>query len=317
MMQIILFFLSFLLLFFPCEGQGAVFSSRKKALPIERVDRTGCSQDLLLSSLQKAYSQGKWKEVIQHAKALKSYPESIGGQEASFYLGVGYLHLGQDDLANRQFSEYLKRGNHTPHFEEVLKYKWELAKRFEQRGGRKKILRFYPGRKKALRIYEEIIQVSGKEDLIAEALLEKGRLLWQNGKYQESKDVLRSLINRFPQHQGAQEGYLELGNIYLAQSQVKSPDPDLLELARQNKAAFERAFSDEEKSARLENKLRQMTESYARSLYERGEFFERVRKKHAAVVYYLQVVSTYPETKMADKARLCLQRLGVDPEEKK
>ena len=127
--------------------------------------------------------------------------------------------------------------------------------------------------------------------------------------FKDSIETYQTLIRRFPKHELAAAAYLEVNQTYLQQCQVEHLDLDLLDLAEMNLRKFQLAFPREPRLEEAEMALLSMRELYAANLLETGRYYEKVKKIPASVIYYQKVVSKYPHSEAAEKARKYLDRL--------
>jgi outer membrane protein assembly factor BamD (BamD/ComL family) len=268
-----------------------------------------------------AFQKQDWEEVVrQSIIVIRNFPSTPFAQDAFYYLGVGYFHLEEFELANRHLTNYLKKQNTPKYFEEAIQYKFKIAERFH-RGARKHILgwesmpKWVPAREEAIAIYEEVITALPHHDLAAQALYGKAKLLLKTEEYKSSIETYQVLIRRFPKHPLAIESYIGIGQVYLIQSQQEYPDQDYLDLAEINLRKFRQDFPSEEKVGVAQGMLLNMKEVYASHLYDIGRFYERTKKPHASHIYYTRILAKYPETKVATLATKRLQRMKYKPKE--
>lgn len=272
------------------------------------------------SAAMEAYEKKDWEELINQATIVtKNFPTTPFAQEALYFLGVGYFEIEDYELANQNFSSYLKKQATPKHFEEAIKYKFAVAEKF-QKGAKKHVMgwqnmpKWVPAREEAIAIYDEVITALPHHDLAAQALFGKAKLLLKDDDYKASIDAYQILIRRFPKHPLAIESYLGIAEVYSMQAQGDFPDPDLLDLAEINIKKFRQNFPSEERISQAEGILQEMQEFYAANLYETGQFFERTSKPHASYIYYSKIIAKYPNTKMAGIAKNRIKKLKVKPE---
>lgn len=277
------------------------------------------------ATLMRAFENKEWQELIDQSSLLmKSFPSSPFAQEALFYTGVGHFHLKDYEMANMQFSQYLKKQATPKHFEEAIEYKFSIAEKFQE-GAKKHVMgwglmpQWIPAKEDALAIYEEVITALPHHDLGAKALFGKAKLLLDEVDYKASIETFQTLIRRFPKSSLAPESYIGIAGIYLMQCQMQYPDPDFLDLAQINLRKFRQDFPGSERLAVAEQMMIDMKEFYANNLYEMAQFYERTKKPHAAVIYYSNLLAKYPETKRATEAtkRLQIAKREVSKKEKK
>jgi len=267
------------------------------------------------SAATDAYQKKNWEELIKQALIVhKNFPGTPFAHEALFYLGVGYFHLEDCEVANKYFTSYLHKQVAPKYFEEAIQLKFAIAGKYDK-GAKKHLLgmksmpKWVPAREDALAIYDEVITALPHHDLAAQALLGKARLFLKDEEYKSSVEAYQMLIRRFPKHELTPESYLGIANVYLIQCRKEYPDADFLDLAEINLRKFRQEFPREEKVTAAEKLFLEMQETYAQNLYETAQFYERTNKSNAARIYYSKIVSTFPQTKTAELSEKRLKTL--------
>ncbi|MBU6149766.1 MAG: outer membrane protein assembly factor BamD [Verrucomicrobia bacterium] len=278
-------------------------------------------------SVQEHYSLAKqalerknWPEVIRQTQVIiKNFPGTAFAWDSYFYLGEAYFHLRELDLANANFSIYLKQVA-PKFFEQAIEYKFHIAQRFES-GDKLPILgiegmpRWMPASREAIDIYDEVVMALPQHDLAVQALLGKGNLLFKEKEFKESIETFQTLIRRFPKHPLACDSYIAITKVYLTQSKEEYPDPDMLDLAEINAKKFKIDFPSHPKIAMIDTMLEEMKELFAGELYKTAQFYERTKKPGAAVIYYSKIVNKYPSTQISTKSQKRLDVLRPKKEE--
>ncbi len=261
-----------------------------------------------------AYETENWKELVLHADAVaKNFTTTPFAEEAQFFLGIGYFHLGEYETANKQLSGYLKKQVAPKHFQEAMEIKFAIAEKYRE-GAKKHLLgwrtlpKWEPAQEEALKLYDEVTTGLPNHDIAAKALYGKAQLLFAQQDYSEAVEVYLTLIRRFPKHELAPEAYIAIGGVHLTQSKMEYPNPDFLELAELNLRKFRQDFPSDERISKNEEMILEMKEVYAGSLYETAKFYERTKKPDASIIYYTKILDKFPETKVAERAE---QRLSV------
>lgn len=261
------------------------------------------------SALQQAIAANKWWDVIDYAGIISyNFPTSPFAQEASYLMGEAYYKLGQFESANECFTAYLNHVSSPKHFEEAIEYKFNIAEQFAN-GTKKRLFgsikmpAWVPAKEDSVEIYDEVIASLPHSEFAARSFLSKARVQVYSEDFKPSIETLDLLIRRFPKHELAAEAYLEKNKVYLAQCQIESLDPDVLDLTEVNLRKFRLAFPREQKLEEAEKIFNEMQEMFAQSLFETGSFFEKTKKIPASLIYYHKVISKYPNTEAAAASR--------------
>jgi outer membrane protein assembly factor BamD (BamD/ComL family) len=264
--------------------------------------------------LLEAVQGEKWDEVVQQATIIvQNFPDSPFYQESFYFLGLGFFHKEDFEIANKYLTTYLKKQTALQHFREAIELKFQIADRYgsgyrKHLGGVEFLPRWMPAKEEAIEIYDEVINALPNDDLAAKALFGKGKVVLDNEEYSSSIEVFQTLIRRFPKHTLAPDAYVEICKVYLLESKERYPDADFLDLATLNLKKFRQDFPSDERVETAENILAEMQEVYAKSFYDIAKFYERTKKPHASILYYSKIVKAFPNTKSAERAK---NRLSV------
>lgn len=272
---------------------------------VERETVATLSDQEHYSAMIAALEQSDWKRLEKEARILaNNYSSTPYARDVSYYLGVAYFNLGDYELANGEFTEYLTRQATPKFFESAIQHKFEIAEGF--RTGKKKhflglrtLPKWTPAGSDAISIYEEVISAFPHHELAAHSLYGKAQILAKREDFRASIEAFQTLIRRFSKHPLAIESYIGIGGVYLMQAQAEYPDPDYLDLAELNLRKFQASFPQEEKLEVARLNLMDMQEYYASCFYETARFYERTKKWGAAKIYYKKILATYPESDIA------------------
>lgn len=245
---------------------------------------------------------------------IKKYPKHSCVEEAKFLLGVCYFQICEYDLANRIFTEYLECSVTPKHFEDVVKYKFCIAQKFQQGEckrilGWKRLPKWISAEQEAIDIYDELASIYPHDDIAAYALFNKGCILFKRGCFKESVDEFQTVIRRFPRTLAAASSYEAISSAYVQEARLEPNNPDFLCLAMVNLKKFKQSFPGDEKVECLDKNYLLMQAIYAKGFYDMGLFYERTEHKRAAWIYYMTTIKEFPDTNYACLAKNRLKTL--------
>ena len=287
------------------------------ANPLDPVIRSQINVHQYYSKMIDYYQNEDWQKLSWKCQDLiADFPTSPFAREALYYLGVAHYKLGEFEHANMAFSDYLKEELTPKFFDQVIRYKFEIARAFDEGArvhlfGWQKMPKWLPAYDEALEIYDEVITTLPRDDLAAQSLYRKGVILLRMEEYKKSIEAFQTLIRRFPKHPLSPDGYVGISEVYLTECDQEFPDANKLDLAEINLRKFRYHFPSEPRITEAEEKLLGMKERLANDLLEIAEFYERTKKKKAAAIYYATILKKYPETKAANKSEKRLKVLDV------
>lgn len=287
------------------------------ANPLDPVIRSQINVHQYYSKMIDHYQNEDWQKLSWKCQDLVAdFPTSPFAREALYYLGVAHYKLGELEHANMAFSDYLKEELTPKFFDQVIRYKFEIARAYDEGAkvhlfGWQKMPKWLPAYDEALEIYDEVITTLPRDDLAAQSLYRKGVILLRMEEYKKSIEAFQTLIRRFPKHPLSPDGYVGISEVYLTDCDQEFPDANKLDLAEINLRKFRYHFPSEPRIEKAEKKLLGMKERLANDLLEIAEFYERTKKKKAAAIYYATILKKYPETKAANKSEKRLKVLDV------
>ncbi len=265
---------------------------------------------LLLEAMQGQ----NWKEMVRQANIIiQNFPGTPFHQESFYFLAHAYFNTNDFDIANRHLSTYLRKQTALQHFRDAIELKFQIAEKFRQGfkmhiGGMELLPRWMPAKDEAIKIYEEVISALPNDDIAAKALFGKGSIELEDGEYSTSVETYQTLIRRFPKHPLTPDAYVEIGRVYLIESQEKYPDADKLDLASINLRKFRQDFPMDARVEEAEQIFGSMQDVFAESFYEIAQFYERSKKPHASILYYSKIIKSFPNSKSAELSK---KRLNV------
>ena len=268
-----------------------------------------------------ALKASNWDEAAAQFHIITvSFPDASLATDAYYYLGVALYELGELDLANNEFGNYLKKNNSSEHIEDVYRYKLSIADKFAQ-GHRRHMFnsssfpRIMSADDLALDIYNEVSVALPNHALAAQALLGKASLLSQEEDYSLAADTYQCAIRRFPGSSYALQAYEGISDCYMQEIKQQMQNLDIITMAEINCAQLNRDFPQAKENETLKNKLTEMKDLYATALFETGQFYERKKQPKASALYYHLALTSFPESKVAPQSKERLKELSKYVEE--
>lgn len=266
------------------------------------------------ANINKAAKNKEWWKVISYSRMLlNQFPQEALSSDATFFLAEAYFNVNELENANDAFSKYLSREFSPKFYEEALRYKFQIAKKYYE-GAKKHLLgstkmpKLLSGREDALKIFDEVLNGMPNSDMAIESLFYKGKIHALFQEYKDSIDAFNTLIMKYPKHELAIESFLQIGKVYLMQADPKRQDPNLIDLIKINLKKFKEAFPKEDRIKEAEEDIKRLQDTFAKGLYEIGNFYERTKHKEASILYYKKIISGFPDSNCA---KLSQKRLDI------
>lgn len=259
------------------------------------------------------------KDYDEAAKAYNNlfykFPDSKYAQRSLYQLG---LILEIQGHYYEAFKNYQKIFNFYPHsslLNDALERQFRIGNLFLS--GKKK--RFYglpilPGTPYAVEVFETITKNAPFSSYGRKAQFYRAMALKKKGDYTEAVDEFRTFINNYPQSDLRAEARFQIADTYYKKVKYKFNDEKLLTLTKQALQEFLVDYPHTLEAERAREMLNTLTDKDAERIYKIAEYYEKESYLESSILYYKEVVETYPESRWAEKARERL-RTFEDPEE--
>ena len=274
------------------------------------------------------FSASKYYEMIQEAYGKEDYTAVIHlGQymfeefadapfinEIHYFVAMSHYALNNYDFASKGLSKYLRIPG-ASYFQKAIDTKFVVAKVYANKSkghfqGIRQFVKRPFNRSKALRIFDELIDLVAFSDIAAYSLFYKGELLNAIDEFEEAIESFETLIHGFGRHELIPASYLGIAEAYLiAYRSSNSKNPDLLDLCELSVRKFITEYPTHELIPQAEKYMAAMQEEYAKDLYDTGRFYERIGEKTAAKLYYKSVLEKFGATHCAKRCQIRLKKL--------
>ncbi|NOY75652.1 MAG: outer membrane protein assembly factor BamD [Kiritimatiellaeota bacterium] len=262
---------------------------------------------------RKAFVAGDFRIAARAYQAAELYADSpdiklAAIQKASEAFGKAGLKYKEFLCLKKQISGFADKID----FAKTVEKEYAIGNKF-MKGHRDVTLTWLPWikeRNRAVEIYETILKQVPFAKFAPTLKLRLGRIYIENGEYQKSLTILRGLIRQHPKSKAAKYGRFELANA-LVQLAGKAGDGDGA-YAREAEDVLKESlklYPDDPETQWLKESQRDTDAVRAERLFKLAEFYESRDNKEAAVRYFHDLLSRFPEDEYADKAEKRLLKL--------
>lgn len=165
----------------------------------------------------------------------------------------------------------------------------------------------------AIKILDFIQQQDPGSPVADDAVMTAGDYFFRKGKYHQATLYYDLLIDAYPKSPYLPQAYLRAAEARLHIYDGADYDKRPLQKARELLEAAATQFPElREKRPEIYKRLAELEERQAERDFRVAEFYERIGKPNAAIVYYQFVIRDYPDTGWARLARTRLEKLGLN-----
>jgi len=149
-------------------------------------------------------------------------------------------------------------------------------------------------------------ELGGAQEHLAEVRYSMAECYFQTGDRVTAAHEFRRVADDFPESPYAPQALLRAGDANLRLWRRAELDPSYGEAALAIYQELAGRFPTSDASARAGIHVRQLKEQLAEKSYKNGMFYLRRRAYDSAIIYFKDVIASYPET---ERVPLALQRL--------
>lgn len=274
----------------------------------DTVEQTSREQ---LAKGEKYEQEKKYEEAMEAYRALvRTWPLSPNAAEGQYRYGVMLYKIYDFQVAFKEFQKCLEKYPDTEHFEDVLKYQYDIACLFLA-GERQKVWKIptLPSMDKTVEMFEKVIKNGPYSPMASKAQLKIGFAREKQHRWDDAVKAYQEVIRRYPKSDLADDAQFQIGYTYLCAAREADYDQTA---TNRSITAFEDYITRYPKSEKIE----QARENIARLKAEQAsgymnvaEFYSQKKQYEAALIYYNKVIQSYPGTDLAKRASVQVEKL--------
>lgn len=243
------------------------------------------------------------KAISEFKKMIKVYPQSELAPDAQYYMGRSYEERKDYYAAFLAYQKVIDIYPRSELTEEILERQYKLGNMYFS-GQKEKLLgmAIIPAIDKALEIFEKVVSNSPYGKYADLAQFKIGECYKKNNEFKEAAEAFGKLVNNYPKSLLYEQAKYETAYCTYKMSLKPNYDQEPTEEAIKEFENFVKTKDHGETIEDAEAALVRLQAKKAESLYNTAHFYEKSKHYESAIIYYKEVVDTYPKTSWAKKA---------------
>lgn len=249
---------------------------------------------------------GKLEEAAQAYRALvKTWPLSPNAPEGQFRYAATLYKLYEFQPSFKEFQKCTEKYPDTEHFDEILKYQYDIACLFLA-GERQKLWKIptLPSMDKAVEMFEQVIKNGPYSKIAPMAQLKIGFAREKQHQWDNAVKAYQELIRRYPKSDLADDAQFQIGYAYMLASREADYDQTATNRAVTGFQDYITKYPNSEKIEQARENINRLKQEQSRGVLAVAEFYDRQKNYDAALVYYNRVIQQYPKSEMAKRASI-------------
>ncbi|HWL14875.1 MAG TPA: outer membrane protein assembly factor BamD [Opitutus sp.] len=267
----------------------------------------------LMNRAREAEERGSIGSALRSYKRVtKKHPSSAYASEALYRTGKLYLLRKQYFKSFTAFAQTIATYPNTKHFNDIIGEEYRIASALLD-GARNRYWGIIPGfqnRTRALEYFEVIVQSAPYSDYAPLALMNKARGQLKQRDIEEAIDSLDRMINLYPNSLLAPDAYLRLAQTHAQLVDGPRYDQGSTKEAITYFEDFLILFPNDANVPKAAEGLDKMKQVLSESKIVIGDFYFHKRRNYtAARVFYNEAITAYPDSPVAERARVKLAQV--------
>jgi outer membrane protein assembly factor BamD len=265
--------------------------------------------------------KGEWERAAKEYKRLvKAYPTSPLAPEALARSAQCFEKANYYYEAYKAYQMIIEKYPSYSNIQQVVKEQYRIGNLFLS-GKKKKMkiikLAIFSSMEIAAEIFRKIVENFPYGELADKSQLRLGKAYEKMKKYPEAIAEYKKFLKEYSKSELADEAKYRMGYCAYKQSKGSAYDQDATEKALEIFNEFLRDFPQSKRAEEVKMLVHKLNGRKAKGLFEIAAYYDKVKEKKSAKVYYEQVIQKYPESEEAKVAKHRLESLNTGAENAK
>ncbi len=259
---------------------------------------------------EKDYKRAIW----EHKKLIYHFPDSPYAAKSCYALGEIYEKLGKILKAADEYQRVIEDYPNSELIKDAIAKLLEIGDSYFEREDPPKIKKILSRSKyeQAAGVYGKVVKNAPYEDGAAKAQYRIGLCYFKQGLFSEAASEYEKLLDNYPESDFVEHGLYELCLCYFHQSLSPLYDQTTTDKALKKLIEFTERFPQGKHLSDAKEKIAILKGKKAEKTYRIAQFYQRRGSNKAALIYYQEILDTYPETKWSSLAREGIAAIKVE-----
>lgn len=251
------------------------------------------------------YNNKNYKRAEDEFKnLLKQFPASRAASEALYYLGN--LHEAANNYY-KAFKDYQKIVDDYPQSErinEVVERQFHIGELY-MTGKKEKLLGLpvIPSVYRAVEVFEKIVETSPYSAYGDQAQFKLAQAYRMTRNWQKAQEAYQKLIDNYPDSELVDDAKFQMAESMFLMSNRPDRDQRGLETASQNFDQFLKEYPSSPIAQKAVQLKQAIDSQAAEKNFKVGEYYEKDNYIESALIYYEDVVRTFPDSQWGKRAQ--------------
>ncbi|MDD5427963.1 MAG: tetratricopeptide repeat protein [Candidatus Omnitrophica bacterium] len=250
------------------------------------------------------------RAAAEFEKLTKQYEYSEYASRAQYHVGLCYENMNKFYIAYQNYQKAIDNFPHIENMDEIVAREFNIANMFVAKESPKVLgADILTSLDRAIEIYKKVVENAPYGRLADEAQFRMGQALKKGERYDEAIQAFQKVLDDYPASALADKAKFEVADC--ANKAALKPAYDAEPTARAIKAFedFSRENRDRTLTSEADKTIQRLKDRAAEKSLLTAQFYEKQHRYQAAIIYYKDIIATYPESSFVEMARAKIDHL--------
>ena len=250
------------------------------------------------------------RAATEFEKLAKQYEFSEYASKAQYYVGLCYEDMNKYYIAYQNYQKAIDNFPHIANTEEILAREFAIANLYLSKPNPKVLgADIMAPLDRAVEIFKKVVENAPYGKFAEEAQFKLGEALKKSERYEEAIQAFHKIVEDYPKSKFVTQAMYEESNCAYKASLRPAYDAAATDNAIKTFDKFVRSNKDADLAKNADTTMKRLKDNVAEKSFRAAEFYESQGKTQAAIIYYQDVIDTYPDSTFADKSKAKIEAL--------
>ncbi|MFA6321707.1 MAG: outer membrane protein assembly factor BamD, partial [Candidatus Omnitrophota bacterium] len=250
------------------------------------------------------------RAATEFEKLTKQYEYSEYASRAQYHVGLCYENMNKFYIAYQNYQKAIDNFPHIENMDEIVAREFNIANMFVTKESPKVMgTDILTSLDRAIEIYKKVVENAPYGRLADESQFRMGLAMKKGERYDEAIQAFQKIIDDYPTSTFIDKAKFEVADCANKASLKPVYDAEPTERAIKAFEDFSRENRDRSLSNEADKAIQRLKDRAAEKSLLTAQFYEKQGRYQAAIIYYKDIINTYPESSFVEMSRSKIESL--------
>lgn len=250
------------------------------------------------------------RAATEFDKLVKNYEFSEYAGKAQYHVGLCYENQAKYYLAFQAYQKAIDNFPHLDNVDEIIAREFNIAGIYEAKESPKVLgTDIMTPTDRVVEIYRKVVDNAPYGKLADQSLYNLGQVLKKAERYDEAIPAFQKILDEYPSSQYVDKARYEVAYCAYKASLRPAYDQETTDKAIKAFSEFSQENADQELTKEADKTIRRLKDKAAEKSLQTAQFYEKIRKKESAIIYYQDIIDRYPDCSYTEEAKVRIEEL--------